>query len=358
MIRYFKCFLIFLLGVLSAQASLTLVKLDSGEQLVGEMLPRSTDVLVVLRSSLLGEVEVPRARVLSIQTKVSEPDVAVAEAEAAPAQASEPKATDKKSEGEVSPEKNKSASSDDADALSQQQQVVKTLREFKAPEIWSGNLRMGINLSTGDNKWTESYARGKLEIRPKGSPHFFRFVGSYTYRESERRSGEKFKSTDRYDGEFTYRRNFGEGAWFFQNALGGRVDQIKGIQHEVQDTIGIGYRYKPSDKFEFLIGGGGGVEELETSFDDTRAGFNTVVNLFQEATWRPVDRTSLVQRFNYYTNPEDSEQYNYVLTTAVRVRLTDLLGFEFSFNKNFDNDVGDGNARDDTQWRNALVVYF
>ena len=39
-------------------------------------------------------------------------------------------------------------------------------------------------------------------------------------------------------------------------------------------------------------------------------------------------------------------------------RLTDLLGFEFSYNKNFDSDVGNGNPRDDTQWRNALVIFF
>ena len=38
--------------------------------------------------------------------------------------------------------------------------------------------------------------------------------------------------------------------------------------------------------------------------------------------------------------------------------MTDLLGVEFSYNKSFDNDVGNGNAQDDTQWRNALVIYF
>jgi hypothetical protein len=47
-----------------------------------------------------------------------------------------------------------------------------------------------------------------------------------------------------------------------------------------------------------------------------------------------------------------------VISAAIRVRLTDLLGLEFSYNKSFDNDVGDGDAQDDTQWRNALVVYF
>lgn len=354
-----KCFLLFLLTVLSLQAASSVVKLDSGEQLVGEVLPRSTDAVLVVRSNLLGDLEVPRARILLIEPKQTETVVAVAgeKPEAEGFDQADPKIEPKTETAER--DQTEPVSQDASESLQEKRrELAKSLRELKAPEDWSGNLRMGINLSSGDKKWTETYARGKLEIKPERSPHFFRFAGSYTYRETERSSGETFKSTDRYDAEFTYRRKFGEGAWFFQNALGGRVDRIKGIEREVQDTVGIGYQYEPSDMFEVLLGGGGGVEDLKVSFEDTRSGFNTVMNIFQEATWRPIERTSLVQRFNYYWNPNDSEQFNYVLTAAVRVRLTDLLGFEFSFNKNFDNDVGDGNAKDDTQWRNALVFYF
>jgi len=143
-----------------------------------------------------------------------------------------------------------------------------------------------------------------------------------------------------------------------QNSLGGPVDQVKGIDREVQEAIGIGYNYKPSNTFEILLGGGGGIEDFQPDFEDTRSGLNPLTNIFQEATWRPLQRTSLVQKFNYYWNPGDTEQFNYVLTAAIRVRMTDLLGVEFSYNKSFDNDVGNGNAQDDTQWRNALVIYF
>ena len=62
--------------------------------------------------------------------------------------------------------------------------------------------------------------------------------------------------------------------------------------------------------------------------------------------------------FNYFRNPEESDQYNYVLKAAIRYRMSDLLGFEFSYNQDFDNDTGAGNTRDDTRWLNALIVYF
>lgn len=320
-------------------AAPSVVALDSGEQLIGEILPQSTDATLVLKSALLGEITLPRERVLSIQPMNVE---TVAETPA-PTQVAK-----------LQPPVNPVIAEE---AIIEERKIIDTLKDFKAPDDWSGNVRFGVNLSKGDRRWTETYARGQLEIDPKQNSNFYRFSGSYTYRETERADGTEFKSTDKYDAEFIYRRTFQEN-WFVQNALGYRADQVKGIDRELQESIGIGYSYKPSDRFEVLLGGGGGVEEFEAEFEDTRTGLNPLVNVFQEATWRPLERTSLVQKFNYYWNPEDSEQFNYVFSAAIRLRLTDLLGFEVSYNKSYDNDVGDGNVRDDTQWRNALVVYF
>lgn len=329
-------FLLFVLALASARAAPSVVALDSGEQLIGEVLPASTSETLVLQSAVLGEIQLPRSRVLSIQPKAPQP-TAKPQPMAQPKLAAEPS---KENAGIV-----------------EERKILDILKEFKAPDHWSGNLRLGVNLSQGDRRWTESYARGKLEIRPKQSPHFYRLNGSYTYRVTERPNGDAFKSTDKYDAQFIYRRTLWDN-WFVQNSLGGRVDQVKGIDREVQEAIGIGYNYKPSNTFEILLGGGGGIEDFQPDFEDTRTGLNPLANIFQEATWRPLQRTSLVQKFNYYWNPGDTEQFNYVLTAAIRVRMTDLLGVEFSYNKSFDNDVGNGNAQDDTQWRNALVIYF
>ena len=327
----------------SLPAAPSLVVLDSGEQLVGDILPESGEATLIIRSALLGEVEVPRFHVRSIQPQAVE-------------NAPEPETVESVETVElVEPEVAPVASVTGVEA--KERKIIETFKELKAPDLWSGNMRLGMNLSRGDREWTETFARGKLEIEPRESPSFYRLTGSYTYRQTERSDGSDFKSTDKYDAEFTYRRSFKE-SWFVQNAIGYRADQLKGIDREAQESVGVGYKYEPSDRFEVLLGGGGGVEELKTNYDDTRSGISPLVNVFQESTWRPFDRTSFVQKFNYYWNPENSEQFNYVFTAAIRVRLTDLLGFEISYDKNFDNDVGDGDAQDDTRWRNALVVYF
>ena len=324
---------LFLFTLASANAPLSVVDLDTGEQLIGEILTQSSTITVVIRSPLLGEVKVPRARVISIRAKDSKPPLTKSNSAA--------KGKPKKAE----------------ESAINEETLLETLLDLKAPGYWSGNMRLGINLSQGDRKWQETYARGKLEIDPKQSPNFYRFSGSYTYRQTERANGDEHKSTDKYNAEFIYRRSFFEN-WFTQNALGYRAVRVKGIDREVQVSAGIGYQYKPSNRFKVLLGGGAGVEELDANFGDSRADSSPFANIFQEATWRPFKRTSVVQKFSYYWNPKDSNQFNYVLTAAVRVRFTDLLGFEFSYNKSFDNDLGNSEAKDDAQWRNALVFYF
>jgi putative salt-induced outer membrane protein YdiY len=324
---------LFLFALASANATLSVVDLDTGEQLIGEILTQSSTITVVIRSQLLGEVKVPRARVISIRAQDSKPPLVKSSFAA--------KGKPKKAE----------------ESAIDEETLLETLLDLKAPGYWSGNMRLGINLSQGDRKWEETYARGKLEIDPKQSPSFYRLSGSYTYRQTERANGDEYKSTDKYNAEFIYRRSFFEN-WFTQNALGYRADRVKGIDREVQVSAGIGYQYKPSNRFKFLLGGGAGVEELDANFGDSRADSSPFANIFQEATWRPFKRASVVQKFSYYWNPKDSNQFNYVLTAAVRVRFTELLGFEFSFNKSFDNDLGNSKAKDDAQWRNALVFYF
>jgi putative salt-induced outer membrane protein YdiY len=331
-----------MLGGVALLAAPEVVSLSSGERLVGEVLPQSNEHTLVLQSALLGELRLPRAQIVQIEAQAKPApvvDAEVARRDALGASVSTAAVVE---------------------MVEQEQAIIDRMRELRAPESWSGNLRMGMNLSGGDRRYTETALRGKLEIEEPGSAHFYRLSGAYTYRETERANGSSFISTDRYDGTFIYRRSVGEEPqnWFIQNAFGARVDRVKGIDREYQDTIGIGYQFSPLESFEFLLGGGGGVEDFQAAFDDSRTGVNPVMNVFQEVTWRPLARTALVQKLNYYWNPELSSQYNYVLSAALRVRLTDLFGLEFSYDRNYDNDLGNGEAKDDAVWRNALVVYF
>ncbi len=340
-----------------------LLLLSSGERLVGEVLPQSDEQTLYIKSALLGELQIPRASVVKMEPAVAaqpSPEIVIAEIEPF-----EPVAVPEAQESVTSPkpvapiEPGEAASATFAEMEEPiEPSLFKKLWGLQTPESWNGNLRVGMNLSRGDSRWTETYARGKLDIRPNQGPSLYRFTGSYTYRESENGRGETYKSADKYDAAGLYRRSFDNNNWFVQNTLAYRADQRKGIDREVSNLLGFGYTFKPLEAMEFNVGATGGVEDYQTDFDDTRSGLNGVVSVFEEIAWSPFEKTSFVHSFNYFQNPEESDQYNYVLKAAIRYRMTDLLGFEFSYNQDFDNDTGAGNARDDTRWLNALIVYF
>ncbi|MGB0408508.1 MAG: DUF481 domain-containing protein [Opitutales bacterium] len=319
------------LWVCSLSAGPTIVTMQSGERVIGQVSEKSDAATLVLHSELLGVLKLPRAQVVS-------------EESFEPVDTSLPKAKDP-----ILPE-------EEAISYVEERRWVERFLDLQAPEAWNGNLRLGVNLSQGDSKWIETFARGNLTIDPEGSKNFYRYVGSYTYRQTER-NGEELTSTDRYDANFTFRRDLTE-HWFLQNSIGGRVDQVKGIEHEVQELLGAGVRLKPGESVELILGAGAGVEDFEADFEDSRSGLNPVANLYQELSWVPFEKATLTQEFSYFVNPEESEQYNYVFSAAFRYRLTDLFGLEFSFHQSFDNDLGNGNSKEDTRWQNAIILYF
>ena len=339
--------------------------LSSGEQLIGEVLPQSDEQTLYIRSKTLGDLKVLRPLVVSIQAielrkkeVVAPPIVANAPT---PKQAVEPQlSTDPQDQTEGDLLLNQNDPSDTAEnhrMWHKGQAALGQIRSIKTPDYWQGMLRLGLNYSSGDKKWSENYMRGQLEIRQKGSPNFYRYSGSYSFRQNERSSGETYVSTDRYDVNMIYRRTIATD-WFIQNSLGYRSDGVKGIKREVKETIGLGYKYKLSPTIELVLGGGFGVEDFQTDNGGDQDGLSGDLNIFQELKWRPNKRTTFSQKFNYYSDMEDPNQYSYILTGAFRVRLTDLFGLEFAYDQNYDGNLGSGLLKDDIRWRNALVVYF
>jgi hypothetical protein len=336
------------------------VQLKSGERLLGDILPESNEQTMHLRSQLLGTLQVPRSSIASIKA------LPVAKPAPQPAAATKPKPpvapkpAPKPAVAAPPAPKPQPAPKPAVQATQEPKlkHLFKTVKDFKTPASWSGNLRIGMNLSTGDRLFSEHYARGQLSIQPKGSKNFFRFGGSYSYRKNEYANGSTRITSDKFDMSSLYRRSFSKG-WFFQNSMGYRVDNVKGIDHEIKESIGGGYKFKLfKDQVEINIGSGLGLEEYRASkTTDLRNGQNTIVNIFQELTWKVSKRTTFSEKFNFFRNLKDEDLYDYNFSAAFRTRLTDVFGLELSYRKDFDSEVG-GKKKDDSQWRSAFVVYF
>lgn len=395
----FGCGVFGVQGALHAEVAV--VTVDSGERVVGEVLPESTPEMLAIQSSLFGKLTIARARVVKIERQLAVPvpqaepvrelaaggpdgattSLAIADLEAdlENKDSAEPTVTkvdvaEASAAASVAPAGGAVAESAPAVAVTpqpmtreeledaEQERIEKRLYNsflgFSAPESWKGSVKFGLNLSSGDSEWIETNLSGKLDIREQNSPHLNRFDGYYVYRENERADGSRYKSQDRYGASHVYRYSL-DSHWFVQNTLAWRVDQKKGIDRDLSNMVGLGYGFKPHPTVKYDIGGNFGIGQYQTADQSTtREGINPLVGVFHDLKWNPLKRTTLSHNFRYYINPRNTFQYSFLTQTALRVRMTDLLGVEFSYNKNYDNDTGRGANKNDVRWLNALIVYF
>ena len=130
---------------------------------------------------------------------------------------------------------------------------------------------------------------------------------------------------------------------------------MKGIDSELQNVLGLGYRKKFYDTLELLIGSGIGFQDR--SIVGLSGETSSIVSVFQELNWKPVERIKLKQTLSFSQNPNDLDTYNYEFILGFNYRLTDLLGFEMRYLMDFDNGITE-NVKEDSRFQNALIFYF
>lgn len=342
--------------LISKTVQLTLL---SGEILIGEQLSEAgdSDAVYSIDSKILGRIRIPAAAVQSYTVLVpidSIPSESSASGSSTSAKKSEA-ASERVELGKTTESSELSeGKSSTARIQSQAVTLIQSVQGLRAPKSWSGNLRMGMNFASGDRKYTQTYLRGRVKVHKEGSPHLFQLAGEYNFRETEQASGSTYISDDRYDIEFTYRWLFSK-HWFLQNASIMRMNNLKGIDQEVQNLSGIGYRARFFDSVELLLGSALGIKQ--SLYRDVPDNSYFMVNLFQELNWKPTPKIKLHQKMNFFQNPEDSTIYNYDLVFSFSYRFTDLLGFEIRYSKDFDNGITE-KYNESSRFQNALTLYF
>ena len=183
---------------------------------------------------------------------------------------------------------------------------------------------------------------------------YFQLSGEYNYRETKQSNGKHYVSQDLYHINFIYRWFYSE-SWFFQNATNYRTDKLKGIDNELQNILGYGYRTTFFDTLELLVGAGVGFQDR--SIVGLSEESPVILNVFQELNWQPLKRIKLNQTLNFFQNPQEMDIYNYEFILGINYRLTDLVGFEMRYFMDFDNGITES-IKKDTRFQNAFIFYF
>jgi len=225
----------------------------------------------------------------------------------------------------------------------------------KPPQHWKVNFDLGLNLIYGATdsqlyygtfQWT--YAR-PYASNPK---KFFRNVLGYTVNYGETDGAQSANNmggtikTDWDVGERTYLYNAG--------AVG--YDQVRKIDLLYSIGPGVGYHLFTKPRWVMNVESGLNyhVEERSIGADQE----SVYLRLGDDLTWKISDRVSLTQKYEFFQNLEQFDQFRFQLNATLSYALWQGISLNLSALDLYDSNPAPGVERNELQLRTTVGITF
>lgn len=348
----------------SAEPKPDQLRFKNGDRISGQIV-RQTPEEVVFRSPVLGEITLPRKEVQIIRGGAA-PEVPVealvgiapmnGNGDSPPSQPTPPSPQSKPAQ-QPAPEPPPPAVNEAA-RIADAVDAVET-------EPWKGKLEFGLRQQQGRRDIFSVDIRGSAD-RTVG-PNDLRAKARLLYGEQDGRV-----NNDRYDASFQWRRELGERT-FAQSLTSYFQDDLKDINRNWEQNIGAGYRLLDSKEHVINLGAGLTGQYREANFSPS--GFYTLIELFQDYTYRITKRLTIRQNAQAQYSPEGGtrflsvgsqpssalkEETNYKVrfNTVLQGKLTQNLSMNLRFEFEYDNAVRPSSARTDQRIISSIGYAF
>lgn len=337
-------FIALLVSVFQVQAATNVVLLlKNGDRVAGAMISEDTN-RVVIATDWIESLAIPRTAITNFQIVPNSPAAVVAATVT-----NAPITTNAQATAPVI------AAKPVAPAATNKPPPAVAQAAKPAPKHWKANLTFGADVQTGAKDRDLYYTRMKftyeepLRANPK---KLVRTTLDYSadYGETD---GEK--SVNRMYGSLKFDRDIMDGAYVY--ALGGAgYDEIRKIDFQAQAGPGLGYHLfrKPAFGFD-LESGLDYQQQIRVDSDDTRSLY---ARLAEIVTWKPAPRVTFTERFEFYPNLQDGDNYRSRLESTLSVGLSQFLSLNLSVINNYDTDPVRGVDKNEFLLRTSLGVSF
>lgn len=197
---------------------------------------------------------------------------------------------------------------------------------------WDSQIQFGFTLNFGNVDQQDWSIRFQTIDRhhPKRNQ---RVELSWEYGTRKNAAGETFRWRDRKRGLYRFRYNFAD-RFYWQAATRYRNEPTIGIQHEIDQTTGVGYTFVDSRRWK-----GSATPSLGAQYRDIRgreSEWVAIFSFFQDLEYTFNNRTSVRQTFSIDVYPKDdyavSANFATVLDNELSDRLRLNLRYEFDYN--------------------------
>ncbi len=332
----------------STLAADTLV-FKNGDRLTGSLVSQENGV-ITFSSPVLGTLQVAEA-----DAEVQTPEN-VSEEVAGPTMPSE---GTQMADAAGAPETVESGETETAAAEQQAEDWDARIAEWKEafqsviPEGWHGKFTVGYTYTNSNSRKTAFVT--KFNAKLDDDIHHYGIRGFYEFGDTVNANGVKSVDTDKYGGGFNYKWDFEED-WFFTSDTSYLKDQVRDIEDQATETLGVGYRIINDEDMKLNITGG------------MSGQYNNVVGENQKWFYYVTAGNEFEYHFNKYfrveqnayirMDPSDTNNYQYNFYLGGVVKLTEWIEASLSYNANYDNIVGPGTKKLEENIIFALGVPF
>lgn len=230
---------------------------------------------------------------------------------------------------------------------------------------WKGKLEFGYQTQSGRSNVLNYSARGEAE-RTKGVNNY-RFSARYLYGETS-----DVVTTDRQDASFRWRHEISERV-FGQTLSSYTSDRVKGIDINVEQNAGLGYKFIQRERQKGSVGAGVTMQYREA--EGIEKGMTYLGEFFQDYTYKLNGRLTFLQDFNALYSPDgrarsitnlatglplDEEAQNFKLrfNGTLQGKLSEHISLNLRYEYEYDNAILDKSERTDRRVTSSLGYSF
>lgn len=320
------------------------LEFTNGDRISGSFVSEE-DGMITFRSDLLGELTVSAdsAKVLFASDGEAADAAAAIEAQALGAAPTPDEPTEKQ-------RKDVKEEADDFNAM-----VDRFREKFQSyiPQGWTGNFRFGLSF-VDTNTSTEAWNLN-LRASKKSGLNNYALRAFYNFSKQTQTNGTTNKTLDKWGGGFVYSRDLSE-RWFLQSDTDYLRDLVKNIDHQVTQTVSLGYKVYDTETFKLSLLPGVAGQYLEAQgFNERWLGY---VTFGDEMSYIFNSIFRLEQSAGIRLNPTDTSEYQWNANLAFISKLSDWIEASLNYQYTYDSTVGPGKVRGEQQITFALGIPF
>lgn len=222
---------------------------------------------------------------------------------------------------------------------------------------WKRQIEVGFSQQSGTKEKQDLAIRGQLD--GKDGPNTYRAIGRWLRSEAS----EKIV-TDRREGDFRWRHDINK-RWFAQSLTNYEEDDVRGIDLNLEQQLGGGYRLVDAERHKASVGLGAAMQYLQrqdineqtamlgTVFQDYSYQLNTRLKLVQESSFMISNRGTLNLKSGIANSTTDPS-YRLKFNTGVQSKVTDHMSLNVRLEYDYDRSVLNTDLRFDQRLTTSL----